>query len=76
MHIVRFILHNGNAGRTKHNALRYNMIRECVKTNNIRIQYLSPYTDKMIASTLTKPLGAVLFTTHQDRILNLTPSQV
>ena len=66
---IRLILHKGNAGRTKHIALRYNMIRECVKHNNISIVYLP--TDQMVADTLTKPLGALLFPQHQARILNL-----
>jgi hypothetical protein len=68
---IRLILHKGNAGRTKHIALRYNMIRECVKHNNISIEYLP--TDQMVADTLTKPLGALLFPQHQARILNLYP---
>ena len=71
---ISLILHKGNAGRTKHIALRYNTIRECVKTNNISIQYF--LTDQMIADTLTKPLGAILFNIHQDRILNLSPPKV
>ena len=50
------------------------MILECVKFNNITIEYLP--TDRMIADTLTEPLGAVLFSIHQDRILNLTPPTV
>ena len=71
---IRLILHKGNSGRTKHIALRYNMIRECVRDNNITIEYLP--TDKMVADTLTKPLGAVLFQVHQERILNLAPPMV
>ena len=74
MSTIRLILHKGNSGRTKHIALRFNMIRECVKDNNITIQYLP--TDQMIADTLTKPLGAILFSTHQERILYLTPPKV
>ena len=66
---IRMILHKGNSGRTKHIALGYNMIRECVQKNQITIEYLP--TDLMVADTLTKPLGAVLFTQHQTRILNL-----
>jgi hypothetical protein len=42
-----------------------------VKDNNITIEYLP--TDQMVADTLTKPLGAVLFSTHQERLLNLNP---
>ena len=74
MSTIRLILHKGNAGRTKHIALRYNMIRECVRMNNITILYLP--TDKMVADTLTNPLGATLFPIHQVRILNLAPPQV
>lgn len=66
---IRLILHKGNSGRTKHIALRYNMIRECVQNNHITIEYLP--TDEMVADTLTKPLGAVLFSQHQARILNM-----
>ena len=73
MSTIRLILHKRNSGRTKHIALRYSMIRECVKDNNITIEYLP--TDRMIADTLTKPLGAILFQTHQERLLNLHPSK-
>ena len=64
MSTIRLILHKGNAGRTKNIALCYNMIRECVKRNNIKVEYLP--TDQMIADTLTKPLWAVLFQIHQE----------
>ena len=74
MSAIRLILHEGNASRTKHIALRYNMIRECVRMNNINIKYLP--TDQMVADTLTKPLGATLFPIHQLRILILAPPQV
>ena len=50
------------------------MIRECVKNNDINIEYLS--TDRMVADTLTKPLGAILFQIHQERILNWNPPKV
>ena len=50
------------------------MIHEGVKDNNITIEYLP--TDRMIADTLTKPLGAVLFPIHQERLLNLKPPKV
>ena len=74
MSTIRLILHKGNAGRTKHIALRYNMIRECVRMSNIDIKYLP--TGQMVADTLTKPLSAALFLIHQLRILNLAPPQV
>ena len=45
---IRLILQKGNSGRTKHIALRYNMIRQCVKDNNITIEYLP--TDQMVPS--------------------------
>ena len=65
---IRLILHKGSSGRTKHIALRFNMIRDCVKNNNIIIEYLS--SEKMTADTLTKPLGSLLFPAHQQRLLN------
>ena len=68
---IRLIVHKGSSGRTKHIALRYNMIRECVKDHQISIEYLP--TDLMTADTLTKPLGAQLFPIHQKRLLNLAP---
>ena len=74
MSTIRLILHKGNSGRTKHIALRYNMTRECVQHNDIKIKYLQK--DQMIADTLTKSLGAVLFPIHQERILNLHPPKV
>ena len=74
MSTIRLILHKGNSGRTKHIALRFNMIRECVKDNNITIEYLP--TDQMVADTLTKPLGAVSFSNHQERLLNLSSPKV
>ena len=68
---IRLISHKGNSGRTKHIALRYNMIREAVKNNNITIEYLP--SEQMTADTLTKPLGSILFPIHQCRLLNLAP---
>ena len=67
---IRLIMQKGSSGRTKHIALRFNMIRDCVKHNNISIEYLS--TDRMTADTLTKPLGSLLFPAHQQRLLNTT----
>ena len=62
------ISHKGDSGRTKHIALRFNMIREGVKNNNITIEYLP--SEQMTADTLTKPLGSILFPLHQRRLLN------
>ena len=68
-------MHKGSSGRTKHIALRFNMIRDCVRNNNINIEYLS--TNKMTADTLTKPLGSLLFPAHQQRLLNTrSPSEL
>ena len=64
-------MHKGSSGRTKHIALRFNMIRDCVKNNNIFIEYLC--SEDMTADTLTKPLGSILFPKHQERLLNLIP---
>ena len=68
---IRLISHKGNSGRTKHIALRFNMIREAVKHNQITIEYLP--SEQMTADTLTKPLGSILFPIHQCRLLNLAP---
>ena len=68
---IRLIMHKGSSGRTKHIALRFNMIRDCVKNNNINIEYLC--SEDMTADTLTKPLGSILFPKHQERLLNLIP---
>ena len=68
---IRLISHKGNSDRTKHIALKFNMIREAVKNNNISIEYLP--SEEMTADTLTKPLGSVLFPLHQQRLLNLSP---
>ena len=65
---IRLIQHKGNSGRTKHIALRFHMIRDCVKNNNITIEYLC--SEAMTADTLTKPLGSLLFPIHQARLLN------
>ena len=68
---IRLISHKGNFGRTKHIALRFNMIREAVKNSNLKIEYLP--SEQMTADTLTKPLCSVLFLIHQCRIFNTTP---
>jgi hypothetical protein len=65
---IRLIMHKGSSGRTKHIALRFNMIRDCVKNNQIGIEYLC--SENMTADTLTKPLGSLLFPAHQARLLN------
>ena len=66
---INMILHKGNAGRSKHTQLRYNIIRICVAQSPIRVVYCS--TTLMTADTLTKPLGQPLFYNHQVRLLNL-----
>ena len=67
---INMIYHKGNAGRSKHIALRYNIIREYVADGTIKVVYCP--TSQMIADTLTKPLGKSLFSQHQNRLLNLT----
>jgi hypothetical protein len=66
---INLLKHTGNSGRTKHIALRYNMIRETIRDHNIKIIY-TPTTD-MTADILTKPLGLNLFTTHQHKLLGM-----
>jgi len=48
---IRILLHKSNAARTKHNALRYNMIRKFIQEGLIDVKYLS--TDLITAGTLT-----------------------
>jgi hypothetical protein len=66
---INLLQHYGNSGRTKHIALRYNMIRETIRANNIQIVYTP--TNAMTADILTKPLGFTLFNIHQRLLLGL-----
>ena len=68
MSTIRLIDHKGNTGRMKHIVLRYDFVREQVRLGNILIEHL--HTTKMIADTLTEPLGTLLFTQHAIRLLN------
>jgi hypothetical protein len=68
---IRILHHKSNEARTKHIALRYNMIREFIQEGLIVVKHLS--TDLMTADTLTKALSGPSFTRHQIRILNLSP---
>jgi hypothetical protein len=68
---IRLIEHQGNSGRTKHIALRYNMIRDTVKKNGIIVTFLP--SEQMTADAHTKPLGPTLFLIHQNRLLNISP---
>jgi hypothetical protein len=47
--------------KTKHIAVRYYFIKNCVERNGLKIIYLS--TSKMLADLLTKPLQGTLFNT-------------
>ena len=67
---INMISHKGNAGRSKHIQLRYNIIRECVAQAIIKVIYCP--TTLMTADTLTKPLSQPLFSIHQTRLLNLS----
>jgi hypothetical protein len=67
---IKMISHKGNAGRSKHIQLRYNIIRECVAQAIIKVIHCP--TTLMTADTLTKPLGQPLFSIHQTRLLNLS----
>jgi len=64
---IHLLSHIGNSGRTKHIALRYNMIRETIKEHNIKVVY-TPSKD-MVADILTKPLGMHLFPFLQATLL-------
>ena len=67
---IQLLKHQGNSGRTKHIALRYNMIRETIRINKIKVVYTP--TELMVADILTKPLGMRLFNIHQKFILGLS----
>ena len=62
---IRLLNQPGNNGRTKHIALRFNIIREMVDARQISVQYL-PTTD-MTSDILTKATAAPTF-------LHLRPS--
>ena len=49
----------GNAGKTKHIHLRYNIVRELCANGTINIKYCP--TTEMVADILTKALGPTLF---------------
>jgi hypothetical protein len=66
---ISLLKHSGNSGRTKHIALRFNMIRETIKNHDILVIYTP--TESMTADILTKPLGYQLFPIHQRRLLSL-----
>jgi len=68
---IRILHHKSNEARTKHIALRYNMIREFIQEGLIVVKHLP--TDLMTADTLTKALSGAFFTRHQIRHLNLSP---
>jgi hypothetical protein len=68
---IRILHHKSNEARTKHIALRYNMIREFIQEGLIVVKYLS--TDLITADTLTKALSGPAFVRHQTRLLNLLP---
>ena len=53
--------------RSKHIAIRYHFIRECVKRGEIQVQWLSG--DKNPADMFTKPLGPALFKRHLNELL-------
>ena len=71
---IRILHHKSNEARTKHIALRYNMIREFIQEGLIVVKHLS--TEFKTADTLTKALSGPSFTRHQIRLLNLFPPSV
>ena len=67
---IRLLKHSGNSGRTKHIALRYNMIREVIKENDIQVVYTP--SEEMVADIYTKPLGMRLFPIQQCAVLGIS----
>jgi hypothetical protein len=66
---IHLLKHSGNSGRTKHIALRYNMIREAIKHHDIQVVYTP--SEEMVADIFTKPLGMRLFPLQQCAVLGL-----
>ena len=66
---IHLLRHAGNSGRTKHIALRFNMIRETIKDYKIKVVY-TPSKD-MVADIFTKPLGMHLFPLLQSAVLGI-----
>jgi hypothetical protein len=66
---IHLLKHSGNSGRTKHIALRYNMIREAIKEHDIQVVYTP--SEEMVADIFTKPLGMRLFPLQQCAVLGL-----
>ena len=53
--------------RSKHIAIRYHFIRECVRRNEVRVQWCSGHDNP--ADMFTKPLGRILFQKHASHLL-------
>lgn len=53
--------------RSKHIAIRYHFIRECVKRGEIEVRWRSGQDN--VADMFTKPLGRVLFQRHCEKLL-------
>ena len=53
--------------RSKHIAIRYHFIRECVKRNEIKVEWCPGHDN--CADMFTKPLGKVAFQRHVDTLL-------
>ena len=60
---IHLLKHSGNSGRTKHIAVRYNMIREAIKEHKIQVVYT--LSEAMVADIFTIPLGMRLFPIQQ-----------
>jgi hypothetical protein len=53
--------------RSKHIAIRYHFIRECVKRGEIKVEWCSGQDN--VADMFTKPLGRILFKKHSGSLL-------
>ena len=58
-----------NCSKTKHIQLRYNFIREHIKENRIRVEYLS--SEEMISDMLTKNLLPATFLHLRTKLLRM-----
>lgn len=66
---IALIMKDGNGNRTKHIAMRYYFIKELVKQDTVRIEYLP--TEDMTSDILTKPTGPTLFTRLRSKLLGM-----
>ena len=69
MSTIAMINNDSNSQKTKHVAIKYNLIREQVQLNNIKLHHLG--TKDMISDILTKPLPPTPFLHLRHKLLGM-----